>query len=140
MAGEFFTAAKLFKRGYQTSVTLGNAKAIDLFTHNPQIKETFSVQVKTLRKRDGFDLKKEDIEPKYIYVFVFLLDFEEPEEFFILRGETILADIDHFFGSSYKRAKPSTRPLINYGPLKRFKDNWDVFDKKLDHPTNTRTL
>lgn len=30
-AGEFLAAGKLFKRGYQVSVTYGNAKAIDLF-------------------------------------------------------------------------------------------------------------
>ena len=36
MAGEFLTVGKLFKRGYQVSVTLGNAKAIDIFTFNPK--------------------------------------------------------------------------------------------------------
>ncbi len=30
MAGEFLTVGKLFKRGYQVSVTFGNAKGIDV--------------------------------------------------------------------------------------------------------------
>jgi hypothetical protein len=33
MAGEFLTAGKLFKKGYQVSLTLGNAKAVDLFVY-----------------------------------------------------------------------------------------------------------
>ncbi|MFL6335847.1 MAG: hypothetical protein ACJ754_21265 [Pyrinomonadaceae bacterium] len=41
LAGEFFVAAELLKRGLQTSVTFGNAKAIDLFAHNPTIDFTF---------------------------------------------------------------------------------------------------
>ena len=36
MAGEFLTVGKLFKRGYQASVTFGNAKAIDVFVYNPR--------------------------------------------------------------------------------------------------------
>jgi hypothetical protein len=31
MAGEFFVAAELSKRGYLVSLTMGNAKAVDLF-------------------------------------------------------------------------------------------------------------
>jgi hypothetical protein len=49
LAGEFFVAAELLKRGLQTSVTFGNAKAIDLLAYNPKTKRTFTVQVKALR-------------------------------------------------------------------------------------------
>lgn len=34
LAGEFFVAAELLKRGLQTSLTLGNGKSIDLFAIN----------------------------------------------------------------------------------------------------------
>ena len=37
LAGELFVAAELLKRDIQTSVTFGNAKAIDLLAHNPGI-------------------------------------------------------------------------------------------------------
>jgi hypothetical protein len=40
MAGEFLVAGKLFKRRMQVSVTMGNAKAIDLFVHNPRNDQT----------------------------------------------------------------------------------------------------
>jgi len=36
LSGELFVAAELLKRGLQTSITFGNAKAIDLLTFNPK--------------------------------------------------------------------------------------------------------
>jgi hypothetical protein len=53
----------------------------------------------------------------------FLLDY------FIVSGDIILRNIDHFFGSSYRDGKIPKRPAINSGPLKKYKDNWDIFDK-----------
>ena len=37
LAGEFFVAAELLKRDIETSVTFGNAKAIDLLAHNSRL-------------------------------------------------------------------------------------------------------
>ncbi len=129
MAGEFLTVGKLFKRGYQTSITIGNAKAIDVFVYNPQINKSINVQVKTLRHKNCFQLRKEDVKADYIYIFIILHDFEHNEDFFILTGKAILSNVNKFFGSSYKNPDaPSSRPAINYGPLKEYKDKWDIFD------------
>ena len=130
MAGEFLTVGKLFKRGYQASVTFGNAKGIDLLVYNPLTDKTFNVQVKTLRHENGFPLKKENIKSEHIYIFIFLHDFSDPEEFFIITGHEILNDVNKFYGSSYKdSSNPSKVPCINYGPLNEHKDNWQVFDE-----------
>jgi hypothetical protein len=53
LAGEFFVAAELLKRGLQTSLTLGNAKSIDLFAINDQ-GTRFTIQVKALEVRTIF--------------------------------------------------------------------------------------
>lgn len=130
MAGEFLTVGKLFKRGYQASVTFGNAKAIDVLAYNPTNDKSYNVQVKTLRHKNCFLMKKENLNPDHIYIFIFLHDFNQSEEYFILPGREILQDIDKFFGSSYKNPnKPSNMPAINYGPLSQYKDNWQVFDQ-----------
>lgn len=110
-------------------MTLGNAKAVDIFAHNPKINKTFNVQVKSLKYKNAYFIKPEDIFADYIYVFVILNTFKEPEDFYILEGQTILDDMDKFFGISLQnegRTKPKT-PGINYGPLIEFKDNWAVF-------------
>lgn len=130
MAGEFLTVGKLFKRGYQASVTFGNAKAIDVLVYNPENDKSYIVQVKTLRHKNCFLIKKENLKFDHIYVFIVLHDFEQPEDYFIITGQEILQDVDKFFGASYRnREKPSNMPAINYGPLIPYKDNWLVFDK-----------
>ena len=130
MAGEFLTAGKLFKLGYQVSVTLGNAKGVDLLVYNQRTDRTFTVQVKTLRAKNCFPMKRENLEADHLYVFVLLNGPAEAEEFFIVPGRTIMKDINRFLGTSYKHDNPSTFPAINYGPLKEFKDNWEEFEKR----------
>lgn len=129
MAGEFLTVGKLFKRGYQASVTFGNAKGIDVLVYNPRTERLFSVQVKTLRKRNCFPIKRESLRKNDIYVFIVLHEFEQPEEYFIVPGSEIMNNINKFFGSSYRDPdKLSKMPAINYGPLAHYKDKWEVFD------------
>jgi len=129
MAGEFLTVGKLFKRGYQASVTFGNAKAVDVFVYNSETNKSFNVQVKTLRQKNCFPIQKDAISPDHIYVFIILHSWDENEEFFIVPGNEILSNVDKFFGSSYRDPEnPSKMPAINYGPLAQYKDNWNVFD------------
>ena len=128
MAGEFLCLGKLFKRGYQASVTYGNAKAVDIFVYNPENNKNFCVQVKTLRKKNCFPIKREQIDPAHVYVFILLNAFEDEEEFYLIQGADVLADLDHFFGGSYRGGHVSPMPAINYGPLKRYRDNWSIFD------------
>ncbi len=128
MAGEFLTVGKLFKLGLQASVTFGNAKAIDVLAYNPENNKSYAVQVKTLRKKNCFLLKKENISHDHIFVFIILNDFEQDEAFFVVEGKEILKNLEKFYGSSYKNPdKPSKMPAINYGSLKEYKDNWSVF-------------
>jgi hypothetical protein len=130
MAGEFLTVGKLFKRGYQASVTFGNAKAVDILVYNPEIDKTFNVQVKTLRKKNCFPMRKESINRNHIYVFIILNAWGKPEDFFIVPGHELKDNINKFYGASYRDPdKPSNMPAINYGPLASYKDNWQVFDK-----------
>ncbi|MDA2924831.1 hypothetical protein MYX65_09290 [Acidobacteria bacterium AH-259-L09] len=72
LAGEFFVAAELLKCGLQTSITFGNAKAIDLFTLNPRTGTCFTVQVKALRSKNYFPIKPDRVAREHIYVFVLL--------------------------------------------------------------------
>jgi len=128
MAGEFLTVGKLFKRGIQAALTLGNAKSIDVLAFNPRNNTNFNVQVKSLRKKNCFLIKKESINVNFIYIFIILNGLDKEEDFFIIKGSEILRDINKFFGSSYKRDTPSNMPAINYGQLKEYKDNWEIFD------------
>src|ERR1035437_9991472 len=54
LAGEYFVAAELSKRGWAVAMTIGNAKAIDLFVEKG--RRTANIQVKciSLRKHAGW--------------------------------------------------------------------------------------
>ena len=54
IAGEFYVAAELTKRGYVASLTSKNTKAIDLLASNEDGSKVVSIQVKTSKNRTEF--------------------------------------------------------------------------------------
>ena len=129
MSGEYFTLGKLFKKGLQAAVTVGNAKAIDILAYNTINRKNYNVQVKTLRKKEDFFLKEKNINSDHIFVFIVLNEFGNDEEYYIINGSEILKNINKFFGSTYKSENPSKMSTIRYKALKEYKDNWKEFDK-----------
>lgn len=129
MAGEFLVLGKLFKKGLQASITFGNAKAIDILVCDPDNEKTYAVQVKTSKKKNNFrELKGKEIKPDHIYVFVFLNDFENNEDFFIVKGSEILKNVESFFGKKYNNDNLPEKGTVYWESLKEYKDNWNVFD------------
>lgn len=129
LAGEFFVAAELLKLGFQTSVTLGNAKGIDLLTFNPATGRSFTVQVKAIRKKNYFPLSHSKIDPRHIYVFVILNKPGEAVQYFVVSG-AVLAKEPERFGHWFKDPKfPGIlwRTLSNEG----FENAWSLFEEQL---------
>jgi hypothetical protein len=124
LAGEFFVAAELLKREFQTSVTFGNAKAIDLLAHNPAINYTFKVQVKTLRKTNYFLIGPPDIRADHIYVFVLLNKPGQAVRYFIVPGSVLKNEAEQFG----KEFQSPTMPGINPKRLQAFENAWPHFD------------
>jgi hypothetical protein len=134
LAGELFVAAELLKRDHQTSVTFGNAKAIDLFAHNSKTGRTFTVQVKALRKKNFIFISHSKIEAAHIYVFVLLNKPGQAVQYFIVPGET-LANKPEQFGKDFQAAKTPgiySNTLIDLG----YEDKWEVFDEELGTSDN----
>jgi hypothetical protein len=129
LAGEFFVAAELLKRGLQTSVTFGNAKAIDLLAHNPAIDHTFPVQVKALRKKNYFPIRRERVNAEHIYVFVLLNKPGEAVQYFVVPG-SVLANEAERFGKDFQHP---TFPGIHPKHLQEFADAWHHFDSVPAH-------
>lgn len=63
LSGELFVAAELLKRDFQVSLTLGNAKAIDLFAYWEATDKAYEVQVKTLRTSNCYLLRIQNVTP-----------------------------------------------------------------------------
>lgn len=124
LAGEYFVAAELLKREIQTSITIGNAKAIDLMAYNTNTKKSFQIQVKTLREKNYFLIKREEIEDNFIYVFVLLNKPNIPVQYYIIKGNDLNTD-QHRFGKGFFHA---TMPGILPENLSDFEDNWNIFE------------
>jgi len=96
LAGELFVAAELLKRGIQTSITFGNAKAIDLLAHNPETGCNFTIQVKAIRKKNVFPIAHSKVNPAHVYVFVVLNLPNEAVQYFIVPGVTLATEPERF--------------------------------------------
>jgi hypothetical protein len=125
LAGEFFVAAELLKREIQTSVTFGNAKAIDLLAHNVRTDRMFTVQVKTLRSRSIYPISPDRVVRGHVYVFVLLNKPNEPVQYFIVAGATLL-DERARFGRWFTDPKFSG---IRPRDLTEFAGNWALFEE-----------
>lgn len=130
LAGEYFVAAELYKRGYSVAMTLGNAKAIDLFAEKGL--RTVNVQVKAIsfRKNVGWPMLKAKIFDRIVYVMVCLNDEHTPPTFFVARGDEIRDKINEY------DSKGGYRGILNYGRINsaEFIARWDKVDAALLSP------
>ena len=128
LAGEFFVAAELYKRGYSVALTLGNAKAIDLFVERGL--RTANVQVKAIRfrKNVGWPLLKSKVLARVVYVFVCLNRDEVAPSYFIGTAGEVRPRV-----KEYPQPGGLIRGILNYGTVntKQFKDRWDKVEAAL---------
>jgi len=93
VAGEYYVAAELSKRGYIASITLRNTKGVDIVCANEEASKTVAIQVKTNRRsnRDWvLSQKSEDyFADNLFYVFVTLNDNVGPPDFFIVPSKDV---------------------------------------------------
>ena len=126
LAGELFVAAELLKRGLQTSVTFGNAKAIDLFAHNSKTGKTFTVQVKAVRSRNFFLISHEKVDSQQIYVFVLLNKPGQSVQYFVVPGSDLAHEPERFS----KYFKDPKMPGIHPKTFEElgYENAWGVFE------------
>jgi hypothetical protein len=124
LAGEFLVAGELSRRGYSVSITIGNAKSIDLFASTRDGKTPFMVDAKATRTKTSWPIKPESVNENIFYIFVHLqtsngIKANIPPEYFIVKGNEI-------------KVKGLIRPWksmpgIPYGALNKdeYKERWD---------------
>jgi len=122
LAGEFLVAGELARRGYPVSLTLGNAKSVDIHAETSKGKGMVRVQVKAQRRKSNWTIREDSIEDDIFYIFVFLQTVEaanknETPEYFVARGEELKELVMNW----------RIRPGIPYACLNKeqFKEKWD---------------
>jgi hypothetical protein len=96
LAGEFLVAGELSRRGYPVSITMGNAKSIDIHADVNGGKETIRVEAKAGRAKGNWPIAKEAVREDMYYVFVHLqtktkIERNVPPEYFVALGKEILS-------------------------------------------------
>ena len=123
LAGEYFVAAELYRRGYSVAMTLGNAKAIDLFAERDA--RTVNVQVKAIRNKKsiGWPIMRDAIKDNIIYVFICINDPGQPPEYFICTSE-----------EARERTKQyRTRGIVDLSRVRddQYRERWDKIENAL---------
>ncbi len=121
LAGEYFVAAELYRKGFSVGMTIGNAKAIDLFVNKDN--KIIPLQVKAIKdkKSVGWPIMKKSVRDKIFYIFVNLNGDNLPE-YYILKGSEARKKVKQY----------RTRGIINLNSLKHdnYMGRWDKLDKK----------
>lgn len=90
VAGEYFVAAELSRRGYIASLTLRNTRGVDILVSNADATRSVGIQVKTKSRgkpRWLLSQKAEsDVAENLFYVFVNLNGAESPEYYVVPRA------------------------------------------------------
>lgn len=95
VAGEYFVAAELSKRGYLASITLRNTKGVDILCSNADASKSVGIQVKTnkfSRRSWVLSKKAEDNSADslfYVFVNLNLDDADKSPEYFIVPSRVV---------------------------------------------------
>lgn len=145
IAGEYFVAAELSRRGYVASITLRNTRGIDVLASNTDATKSVGIQVKTCQgsKPDWMMNRKAeaDLAQNLFYVFVCLPAAGEPTFYVVPRS-----DVAKYVRDSHQKwlGTPGRKGQLHRDTdMRRFKDpdgkykgRWDLLG--LDKPVTGR--
>jgi hypothetical protein len=122
LSGEYFVAAELYRRGWSVGMTIGNAKAVDLFAEKED--KRIAVQVKSIYKKKnvGWPIMRDKIKTDCFYVFVNLnADKMVAPDYYICTSEEAILKVKQY----------ETRGIIDLSSLNDafFKDKWEKLEQ-----------
>jgi hypothetical protein len=117
LSGEYFVAAELYRRGWSVGMTIGNAKAVDLFAEKGF--QRIAIQVKAIYKKKnvGWPMLKDKVKADCFYIFVNLnADKMSPPEYFICTAEEAKSKVKQY----------ATRGIVDLTSVnsEEFRNNW----------------
>ncbi|MCG3166086.1 MAG: hypothetical protein POELPBGB_01862 [Bacteroidia bacterium] len=118
LSGEYFVAAELYRRGWSVGMTIGNAKAVDLFAEKDNRR--ISIQVKAIYKKKnvGWPMMKIAVKKDCFYIFVNLnADKMGMPDYFICTSEEAKSKVKQY----------ETRGIVDLTTLNNedFRNRWD---------------
>lgn len=100
VAGEYFVAAELSRRGWIASISLRNTRGIDILVTNQEASRSVTIQCKTNQKKGKqwmLSEKSETFSPQdHFYVFVGLGEFAERPNYHIVPSKVVAEHVQKF--------------------------------------------
>lgn len=134
IAGEYFVAAELSRRGFVASLTLRNTRGIDILASNSDATKSVGIQVKTNQGRGKEWMLNEKVETEVAtnlcFVFVRLNDLEQPEFYVVPRHDVATWVRDNharWLSTPGRRGQPH-QPT----PMRKFADSENKYLNKWD--------
>lgn len=136
VAGEYFVAAELSRRGYIATLTLRNARGIDIIVADPDSTRSIGIQVKTSQSQAAAWLASKKVEEAKLarnlfFVFVNLNGLELPSFYVVPR-----ATVAKYLRENHRRwlqepkrdgqPRKDTSMRIFRDPTGAFRDRWDL--------------
>jgi len=135
VAGEYFVAAELAKRGYIASINLKNTRGIDILASNKDASKSVGIQVKTTRYNVYYWMLNEKAEDYYadnlFYVFVNLKGQSQRPDFFIVPSKVVARYIKRSHKKWLKKPSKSGRKHKDT-PLRKFVDKKKAYLERWD--------
>ena len=136
VAGEYFVAAELSRRGYVASLTLRNTRGIDILVSNADATKSVGVQVKAKQGRGAewvvnAKVEKEDIAENLFFVFVIVNVLETPE-YYIVPKKEVAKDVgarhQRWLGTPGRGGRSHVdNPMRKFAdPAGKYRDRWDL--------------
>lgn len=97
VAGEYYVAAELSRRGYLAAITLRNSEGVDILASNQSGDKLISIQAKTTQNKRKWILnqkiEKEGAENKYVVFVNIPADVSVQPEYFIVSSKSLALNI-----------------------------------------------
>ena len=130
VAGEYFVAAELSRRGYIASISMRNTRGIDILATNEEATRSITIQCKA--NQDGgsswiLNKKAEDFAPKnHFYVFVALTSPEERPRYHVVPA-TVVSEFARKKHASYLKRGGKDSLMRNFSDKEgQYLDRWDL--------------
>jgi hypothetical protein len=135
VAGEYFVAAELSRRGYVASLTLRNTRGIDILASNTDATKSVGIQVKTSQGTRAdwiLNAKAEKDEAENLFYVFVCLPSEGMPSFYVVPRATVAKYVrdDHskwqatLDRKGQQHAPSSIRKFRD--PKNTYKDKWDL--------------
>ncbi|WP_156773624.1 hypothetical protein [Paraburkholderia tropica] len=135
VAGEYYVAAELTRRGYIASLTMRNTRGTDIVVTNGLSGRHAAIQVKTTRKKEpSWLLSAKDETPlsdTHFYVFVNIVD-EEPPVYRVVPGKTVAESLRQGFEQWVSTPGRNGHVRDRDNKVRRFNDKEGLFVDRWD--------